>query len=61
MNFLTMAKKGLLGVLTFAVAFVTPQMVLGLVPDSIENMTVGSIVAFLIVAGTNWIKNASKK
>ena len=61
MNFLTMTKKGLLGVLTFAVAFITPQMVLKLVPDSIENMTVGSIIAFLIVAGTNWIKNAGKK
>jgi hypothetical protein len=60
MNFLTMTKKGLLGVLTFAVAFITPQMVLGLVPDSIENMTVGSIIAFLVVAGTNWIKNAKK-
>ena len=55
-----MAKKGLLAVLTFAVAYVTPQMVLKLVPDSIENMTVGSIIAFLVVAGTNWIKNAKK-
>jgi hypothetical protein len=36
-------------------------MVLGLVPDSIENMTVGSIIAFLVVAGTNWIKNGGKK
>jgi len=61
MNFLTMTKKGLFGVLTFAVAFITPQMVLKLVPDSIENMTVGSIIAFLIVAGTNWIKNGAKK
>jgi hypothetical protein len=61
MNFLTMGKKGLLAVLTFAFAYVTPQLVLGLVPDSIENMTVGSIIAFLIVAGTNWIKNGAKK
>ena len=61
MNFLTMTKKGLLAVLTFAVAYITPTMVLKLVPDSIENMTVGSIIAFLVVAGTNWIKNGAKK
>ena len=61
MNFWTMTKKGLLAVATFAVSFVTPQLVLKLVPDSIENMTVGSIIAFVIVAGTNWVKNAGKK
>jgi hypothetical protein len=60
MDFGKMIKKGLLAVATFAVAFITPQLVLKLVPDSIENMTVGSIIAFLVVAGTNWIKNAKK-
>lgn len=61
MNIWTSLKKGLLGALTFAVAFVTPQMVLKLVPDSIENMTVGAIIAALVVAGTNAIKNWGKK
>ena len=60
MNLVTSLKKGLLGALTFAVAFITPQMVLKLVPDSIENMTVGAIIAALVVAGTNAIKNWSK-
>ena len=61
MNFLTMTKKGLLAVATFAVSFITPTLVLKLVPDSSESMTVGSIIAFLVVAGTNWVKNGAKK
>ena len=61
MNLGTTIKKGLLGALTFAVAFVTPQMVLGLVPDKWENLTVGAIVAAVVVAVTNAIKNWAKK
>lgn len=61
MNFGTSLKKGLLGALTFAVAFVTPQMVLKIVPDSIENLTVGAIISALVVAGTNAVKNWGKK
>ena len=61
MNIRTSLKKGLLGALTFAVAFVTPALVLKAVPDSWENLTVGAIISALVVAGTNAIKNWSKK
>jgi hypothetical protein len=61
MNIGIAIKKGLLGALTFGVAFITPQLVLKLVPDGIENMTVGAVIAALVVAGTNIIKNWAKK
>jgi hypothetical protein len=61
MNIGTAIKKGLLGALTFAVSFITPQLVLGLVPDKWEELTVGSIIALVIVAVTNAIKNWAKK
>lgn len=61
MNIGIAIKKGLLGALTFGVAFITPQLVLKLVPDSIENMTIGAVIAALVVAGTNIVKNWSKK
>lgn len=61
MNIGTSIKKGILGALTFAVSFITPQLVLGIVPDKWENMTVGAIIAAIVVAGTNAIKNWSKK
>lgn len=54
-------QKGLLAALTFAVSFVTPQLVLGLVPDNIESMTVGAIIAAIVVGGTNLVKNWAKK
>ena len=54
-------QKGLLGALTFGVSFLTPTLVLKMVPDSIENMTVGAIIAALVVAGTNVVKNWNKK
>ena len=57
MNFGKMIQKGLLAAVTFGVAFITPQLVLKAVPDNIENMTVGSIVAFIVVAATNWVKH----
>ena len=61
MNIGTAIKKGLLGALTFAVSFITPQLVLKAVPDSIENLTVGAIIAMVVVGATNAIKNWSKK
>ena len=61
MNIWTAVKKGLLGALTFGVAFITPQLVLKLVPDSIENLTVGAVIAAAVVAITNIIKNWAKK
>jgi hypothetical protein len=63
MNWLITLKKGLLGVATFAVAYaaINPQIVLKFVPDQIENMTVGALVAGALVALSNWLKNAGKK
>lgn len=61
MNIGTAIKKGLLGALTFGVAFITPQLVLKIVPDSVENLTVGAVIAALVVGVTNAIKNWAKK
>ena len=61
LNLLTTLKKGVLAALTFGVAFITPNLVLNLVPDSIENMTVGAVIAALVVAVTNIIKVWTKK
>jgi hypothetical protein len=60
MNIGIAIKKGLLGALTFAVSFVTPQLVLKVVPDSWENLTVGAVIAMVVVAATNAVKNWSK-
>ena len=61
LNLLTTLKKGILAALTFGVAFITPKFVLGFVPDNIENMTVGAVIAALVVAVTNIIKTLGKK
>ena len=57
MDFGKMIQKGLLAALTFAVSFITPTFVLKLVPDSIENLTVGAIIASVVVAANNWLKH----
>ena len=61
MNLGTSIKKGFLGAVTFLVAFITPTMVLKIVPDSWENITVGAIISALVVGVTNAIKNWSKQ
>ena len=61
LNLLVTLKKGIFAALTFGVAFITPNLVLKLVPDSIENMTVGAVIAALVVAVTNIIKVWTKK
>jgi hypothetical protein len=57
MDFGKMFQKGLLGALTFGVSFLTPTLVLKMVPDSVETMTVGAIITAVVVAATNWIKH----
>ena len=62
MNWFTGLKKGLLGVLTFVVAYAAtnPEQVMKLVPDKIENMTVGALIAGAMVLVANWLKNKNK-
>lgn len=51
--------KGLLGILTFVFAYLASNLhlVLNIIPDNIEQMTIGAIVSGLIVAITNWLKH----
>ena len=62
MNWIMGFKKGALGVLTFVVAYAVtnPEQVMRLVPDKIENMTVGALIAGALVLISNWLKNKSK-
>jgi len=59
MDFGKMLIKGLLAIGTFVTAYLVanPQTILKLVPDNIEQMTVGSIIAALIVMAANWFKH----
>lgn len=51
--------KGGLGILTFMTGFAisNPKTVVDLIPEKISQMTVGSIVAGLLVALANWLKH----
>ena len=62
MNWTITLKKTLLGVITFAAAYLAanPQMVLSLIPEAIQQMTIGSIVAGGLVGLNNWVKNKGK-
>jgi hypothetical protein len=55
-------KKGFLAFLTFIAAYVVtnPSIITNFIPENIAQMTVGSFVAAIIVAGANWIKNRGK-
>lgn len=62
MNWKITLKKALLGFLTFVVAYTTtnPQILLGLLPENIVNMTVGGFITAILVAISNYLKNKSK-
>lgn len=62
MNWMTAFKKGGLGLLTFVGAYVAanPQVLSKLLPDNIEQMTIGGLVAAGVVFVTNWLKNRTK-
>ena len=66
MNWLTVIKKGALGLLTFVVSYaaantdVIVNFVTNLIPAQYVNLTVGGLVAAIIVAVTNWLKNRNK-
>lgn len=52
-------KKGALGFFTFAAAFVVthPEMVTELIPSDVKSMTIGSLIAGILVALKNWSKH----
>jgi len=58
-DWLKMLGKGGLGILTFLAAqlIANTDMLVGLLPENIANLTVGGIVAGLIVAAANWLKH----
>ena len=62
MNFGKMGLKGLLAIGTFLAAYLAsnPGIILKLVPDNIEQMTIGSAVAALIVMAANYFKHKNK-
>lgn len=62
MNWFTTFKKGFLGLATFGVAYLAtnPDLVMKLVPDQIEKMTVGGLIAAGMVMAANWLKNQAK-
>jgi hypothetical protein len=59
MNWLTMAKKGLMGLATFGMAYLAtnPNVILHLVPAAWGQMTVGGLIAAGLVMASNWLKN----
>lgn len=61
MNWKTTGIKGLLGVITFIVAYIAtnPTVVTQFIPEKITTATVGSLVAGLLVALANWLKHKS--
>ncbi len=56
--FKTLTKSGL-GILTFLSAWLVANtdMFVGMLPENVANMTVGSIVAALVVGFANWFKH----
>lgn len=59
MNWLTMLKKGALGLVTFGAAYVAanPQVLTHLIPANVSQMTIGGAVAAGLVMAANWLKN----
>ena len=53
--------KGLLGIITFIVAYIAtnPTVITQFIPEKITQATVGSLVAGLIVTLANWLKHKS--
>jgi hypothetical protein len=59
MNWSKVGIKGLLGIVTFIVAYIAanPSMVTQLIPKNIAEVTVGSLVAGALVSLANWLKH----
>jgi hypothetical protein len=62
MNPLKTMKKAGLGLLTFAVAYISanPQILTRFLPSDISQLTIGGAVAAGLVALSNWLKNRAK-
>jgi len=62
MDFKIVFKKAGLAILTFVISMLVANtdLLVGLLPENIANMTVGGIVAGIIVGVTNWLKNRIK-
>ena len=63
MNWIKTLQKAGLAVLTFGAAYLAsnPAMIVNLVPKDIEQMTVGSLLAAIVVGLANWLKHKSNK
>ena len=60
MDFKLMFIKGAKAIATWVVAYLTgnaASISADFLPDSIEKMTVGALVAAAIIMGANWLKN----
>ena len=62
MNWMTMIKKGALGLVTFGAAYVAanPTVLTHFIPSDISQLTVGGAVAAGLVMLANWLKNKAK-
>ena len=62
MDFGKMLIKWLLAIGTFVTAYLVthPDTILKFVPDNIENMTIGSLIAAGLVMAANWFKHRNK-
>lgn len=59
MNWSKLGVKGVLGIVTFIVAYIAsnPQIVTSLIPENIAKLSVGGLVAGLLVSLANWLKH----
>jgi len=59
MNWTKVIEKGVLGFLTWIVAYLisNPGIITNLLPEEIVNMTVGGAIAGALVALANWLKH----
>ena len=62
MSWLKTVQKSFLGFITFIVATVStdPSVITNMIPENIAGMTVGGLVAALLVGIANYLKNKSK-
>jgi len=59
MNIGIMLKKGVWAGLVFVIGYIAanPDLVMGVIPDNIENLTIGAAIMALIKMLHNWLKH----